>query len=371
MMDTQATIQTMRDKLSQNYGADITAEVNALVALAIEREEAIAELLTIVSGNPGFLIQAQLVRVLMLTASHTAIQALAGLISAPLEVGDSQVRRQVLETREIIIKTLGEVIQEDFCWDLKDNPGWGLEDHHWNLEDGFPRLVRRLEDASVDTCIETLCNLLSDPDLYETAARAIEAIKCWGDSHLRPAIAAKLEQLHQQGVPVYINAAEVIEEPILVEIRQLVYNHGFRDRNDELFPRMRLGIVKSERIDLSNLTKEFGLRYREKLYQAIAQETAKKTMHDILCHDWDRRYEHSKECPREQLWNVVLQFFQCFEAIDGSSITYYTNGHYDDESFESLYSLHDRLWKSATLKQHDEGILIIAESRAGCFWLED
>jgi hypothetical protein len=77
----------------------------------------------------------------------------------------------------------------------------------------------------------------------------------------------------------------------------------------KIFPRTRLGIIKYESIALNKLTKEFGLRYHKNLYQEVDRKTAEDTMHDILCRDWDDRYQYYQECPRQQIQDIVIRFF--------------------------------------------------------------
>jgi hypothetical protein len=101
---------------------------------------------------------------------------------------------------------------------------WGLVDHSSDLIDGSPQLLRVLEERSVNACIDELCKLLDDIDLYQKAAHAIDGIKHHGDPNLSPLINAKLEALHEQGIPVQIQEVERIEEPFLLEIRNLVSN---------------------------------------------------------------------------------------------------------------------------------------------------
>jgi hypothetical protein len=275
--EVPSIIEDIRDKLSLDYGADLTAEFNRLAAIIIKRKEAIGELLIIAKNDPGFLIEEAIMRALMLSGKHG---------------------------------------------------------------------------------IDAACKLLNDINFYQKVARVIDNIKYHGDPNIKLLINAKLEELHEQGVPVRIQEAESIDVSVLLEIRNFLADGDNYVGRNEIFPRMRLGIIKCEYITLRKLTQEFGLRYREKLYQEIDRETAEGIMCNRLYHNWGIRYEYSVECPSQQIQDVISRFLQYFESFEESSIRYYT------------YNFYYPGYHKATLKYDDDGVLIIGATRAGCFWLE-
>jgi hypothetical protein len=75
-------IEDIRDKLSQDYSADIATELNRLIAIVIKRKRAIYELLTIAHDSPGFLIQGAIIRALILSGKHNAFQGLLGIMNS-------------------------------------------------------------------------------------------------------------------------------------------------------------------------------------------------------------------------------------------------------------------------------------------------
>jgi hypothetical protein len=301
-------IEAIRDKFAQNYGADVSAEINGLAEIAMGSEETFSTLIGCLKTDPGFLVQEAIAKALVSVGTKRAVARLIKIMGNPQENW---------KLRDILIQVLGEFL-----------PSYSKKSKKYILK--------------------ALCALLEDTNIYQSAGRVIEAIKGYADADLVYFINHQLEVLYKKGIPVRIAQAEQIEMPILAEIRAA---HPYFCDSYEIFPNFRLGIVKGEFLTLDQLTKEFGLRYIPTSFCEVERAEAEEIITQDLA--IGIFYGHEK-MPLAQAIVLARGFLECLKAENGDeqALRYYTG------------------W-DATFQLMDRGVMVIGDHYAGCIWFAE
>jgi hypothetical protein len=333
-------IETMRGKFAQDYGADVSAEIEGLIEIAVGDEVAILALINDLKTDPGFLVQDAIARALVGTSNEQAIDRLMDIVA------DRQVKR---ELRNSLIKILGAFFSSPthhdfFTREMVEIMNNKQEDRTVR-QSALQTLERSCEQPILTAAI---CALLDDRDMYEVAGQLIERIERSAEEGVVSILNGQMEALHKEGVAVRIVQFEQIERPVLAAIRAASSCWSWEYKH-EIFPRMRLGMVKGKSLTLEKLTQEFGLRYYPTLFQEVDSAEAGEIISRYLGH----HVVYGQELmPQGQAIVLAQEFLDCLNADNGdrTKVRYYTGSN-------------------ATFHFLDVGIIGIGEQTAGCIWV--